>query len=96
MQNKMHESNKMCIHYIVYTPRQKDCPLMVSGMLKERWNRALHPVAESRKKTAGATPNDGPNQNETHTNLHIHILQLHKIYVKFKDVVPNFKNKDTH
>jgi hypothetical protein len=30
------------------------------------------------KEKAGATSNGGPNQNETHTNSHIYILQLHK------------------
>jgi hypothetical protein len=50
----------------------------------------------AKKKIAGAIPNDGWNQNETHTNSHIHILQMHKFYVKFKNTVSSLKNKDTN
>jgi hypothetical protein len=52
--------------------------------------------AKKKIKIAGAIPNDGSNQNETHTNSHIHILQMHKFYVKFKNTVSSLKNKDTN
>jgi hypothetical protein len=48
------------------------------------------------KKLAGATSNDRPNQNESHTNSHIHTLQLCKFYAKFKDLASNLNNKDTN
>jgi hypothetical protein len=59
-------------------------------------NASLHRVTEPGKKLAQATPNDEPNQKETHTNSHIHTLQLHKLYVIFKNVISSLKNKDTN
>jgi hypothetical protein len=55
-----------------------------------------HQWRRQKKKLAGATSNDRPNQNGKHTNSHIQILQLRKFYAKFIDVVSNLKIKNTN
>jgi hypothetical protein len=48
------------------------------------------------KILARATSNDRPNQNGTHINSHIQMLQLRKFYAKFEDVASNLRNKNTN